>query len=904
MASALDYIILGHSRGEGGQKRRKLLMFNGALPSHDPSFYAQLLDLAPMPRAEGDAGAALALTDYDGARLLLASIQPDAADPSAYTEHVVFIPRLLMAEAASQLPPWLAELPEASDDLNRTLPLLQAPDFAPTDIQTRAERLSRLLDELPEARFDHALTLLGAVLHERRLTVAQYPADFERRLALVSGLQALLPGPLAARLTFATHAPEKCQQRPHLIFADDAEAAPAWLYDWSKPEVNAALLDHPYIEALREIWQGDIAALASEIQNLARLALMDAGSNDLGRELERIAEGFRLDRQALAQDELVATEAIIGILDGERPPSPEARRAYIKKLLRNALSQRDRAAGTRVAEELEKDGSLESALSQIFDEMLEDQPDAVYVFIRNRLMHLGVDEAWIPRLQAAARLSLEVAIDQGDVGALAGWLELIAHEPQAWKLNDILQDAILRAKQRAYSDGELGIHLILIAVRRAPEIVDALYQDEKLIRALETNVQVALKEASADSLERLIHEKSEHFLLALVHGVEVCDDVLVSEPTAKALWSLYESDQRIDLPAVYRPPAVTRLLATQASHQMSEAALAYLFNRIIAGDDRKLILDTARHFAERDLLFPRLSGALERDALPLDKVASVMNAVSGIKSAPPHEVIDAYFALLDYYQWEDQTQRLMEALARLMAKHPKARLSYRHLWRLFEACQALEIEGATRVAMTHLLLQYGEEEDLSVVVEGLARIWRRIGLNKALQTAVNSWWREYAHSSSLTRLGRLERELEAQRQLEAQKHILYSVLAMRRWLHNQDPLELADSINTTYTILEHIADAFDADHIHEIDSRTIRRELDEVGGGLSSEERHILANNLRDLAHRITQMAEKRSKPSLIRSEEGIERQLQQGEANPQGSIDMMKWIAGYLDGAHQQSDD
>ena len=126
---------------------------------------------------------------------------------------------------------------------------------------------------------------------------------------------------------------------------------------------------------------------------------------------------------------------------------------------------------------------------------------------------------------------------------------------------------------------------------------------------------------------------------------------------------------------------------------------------------------------------------------------------------------------------------------------------------------------------------------------------------------------------------------------------------MRRWLHSQDPVELAESISATFTILEHIAEAFDAEHIHEIDSHTIRRELDEVGRGLSSEQRHILANNLRNLANRITQMAEKRSKPSLIRSDDSIERQLQHGEADPQGSIDMMKWIAGYLDGAHAESD-
>ncbi len=903
VASALEYVILGHN-DEGGKTGRKLLLFNGALPSLDPRFYAQLIDLEPMPDADGKAGAALVLVDHDGGRMLLAAIQPAVDGSSAYTEHYVFMPADTLAESALQFEQWLAVLPQSSADIDRTLPLLQPPATITVDSETRAENLGRILDELPEDRFDHVLTLLGALVHERGLVIARYPPDFQQRLALIAGLQALMPGRLAARLSFASHAPAKSQHGPRLSFADEVKGAAGWVYDWSSPSVSADVMVHPYIEVLRELWRGDVIELATAIQSLAPLAGSGVESGDLGRELSQIAERYWIDYQVQAPADVVTTEAIVRILDGAAPPSDEMRRQYIRKLLHNALSERDAAAGKRVAEELEKDASLESDLSETFDIMLEDQPDAVYVFIRNRLMNLGVDEAWIPRLQAAARSSLEVAIEEGDVGTLAGWLELIAHEPQTYQLHDILQEAILQARQRAYTDGELGIHLILIAVRRVPEIVNALYQDERLISALESKVRKALQGASAASIEQLIDEKPEYFLLALYHGIQVSDDVLATLPTVKRLWSLYESDERVNLPAVFRPPAAARLLATEASHQMTDEALDFLFESIVACDDRKLIVDTAHHFADRELLFPRLSQALESDVMSLDKVLSVMSVVGGIKSAPPNEVIDAYFSLLDYFQWEPQTQRLMEALSRLMAKHQEARVSYRHLWRLFEACRELETEGATRVSMTHLLLQYGEEEDLSIVVDGLGRIWRQIGLSKALQGALNTWWRHYTHGLSLSQLQRLERELEPQRQLEPQKHILYSVLAMRRWLHSQDPIELAESINTTYTILEHITEAFDAEHIHEIDSHTIRRELDEVGRGLSSEQRHILANNLRNLAHRITKMADRRSKPSLIRSDDSIERQLQHGEANPQGSIDMMKWIAGYLDGAHPHSED
>ena len=852
---------------------------------------------------EGNVCPALVLVDYDGARMLLATIQPSKDSPLAFTDHYVFIPADALSESAIQLERWLAFLPEVSLDLNRTLPLLQPPDFTSIEIETRAEHLGQILEELPDDGFEHVLTLLGAMMHERQLVIPGFRPDFKQRLALISGIQALVPGKLASRMTFASHAPAKSHHRPQLAFAENVDDETTWVYDWANPQIIVEVLDHPYIDVLRVLWSGDVTALAADIQNLASLGELDDETNDLATGLRRLSDRFWVDHNVQTGDE-VSTEAIMRILDGASPPSDALRYRYIEKLLYNAFNNRDAAAGTRVAEELEKDIKLEGALSGVFDEMLEDQPDAVYVFIRNRLIHLGMDYKWIPRLQEAARLSLEVAIQDGDVGTLAGWLELIAHEPPDYQLQDILREGILSTTKRAYEDGELGIHLILIAARRVPEIVDDLYDDEQLIAALETNVRKALQSASADSLEQLIDEKAEYFLLALFHGIKVSDALLVTMASVRKLWSLYDSDERVNLPTVYRPPAVTRLLATESSHQMTDEAADFLFENIVNSDDRKLIVDTAHHFADRELLFPRLSNALESDSIPLEKALSIMHAVSSIKSAAPGDLIDAYYSLLDYYQWEPQTQRLLESLARVMAKHHDVQVSYRHLWKLFDCCHELQIEGSARISIMQLLLQYAEEEDLAVVVEGLARIGRQIGWSKTLQATFNAWWRDYTHKCSLTQLQQLERELEAQRHLEQQKQILKSVLAMRRWLRSQNPVEFAEAIDTTFTVLEHITEAFDLTNLSEIDSHTIRREVDAVGGVLSSEQCHILANNLRNLANRITQMAEKRSKPSLIRSDDSIERQLLHGEVNPQGSIDMMKWIAGYLDGAHPLSED
>lgn len=906
MASALEYLVLGHEQDEHGDTRYLLLLFNGALPSLDPAFYIRIIDMEPMTDESGAGQPSLALVEYDGPQLLLVAAQP-AGPAGSFNDHFVFMPVSAVAESAVQFEDWLTLLPEATGDVNVTLPSLPPPDFNPNDSQTRARHLQYLIDMYSADGFESLLSLLGAVIDPRQLRVSGFPPDFRMRLAFVSAIQALLPGRLASSITFASHTPIKCQSKPQIMFVEDADLASEeegalWL-DWGQPRIISEAADHPFLDVLRLLWSGDIAAMAADIQRMAVGGFSAVLPADLSSELRQLAERFWVDHHVQSGEE-VATDVLIAILESAEAPSKNLRRLYIEQLLQNALNNRDAAAGRWVSEALDKDAELEAALFGQFDELLEEQPDAVYVFIRNRFIHLGVDEAWLPHLQRAARKSLDVAIQEGDVGTLAGWLELIAHEPYVYQLQEILRDSILSAAVRAYSDGELGIQLILIAARRVPDIVDELYNDEALIAALDDNVRAALRNASAETLDALIDEKAEFFLLALFHGVNTSDQLLVTAASTRKLLSLASAKRRAELPAVYRAPALIRHLATQASHQMTDEALDILFRHVIDGDDRNLMTETVRHLAEKELLFPRLGDTLERDSLPLDKVLSIMNAAGSAKNAAPRDVIDTYFDLLDYYQWEPQTQRLMEALTRVMAKHHEVEVSYRHLWTLFGACQELQVEGATRVAMTQLLTQFAADEDLKLVVEGLAKICRQIAFSEGLQDAVNNWWREYTHDCAMPQLQRLQRELDAQRHMEAQKHILMTVLAMRRWLHSRGPAELTQAINTTYIMLEHITEAFDVAHLAETDPRTIRREVDVVSRELSSEQRHILANNLRNLAMRITQMAERRSKPSLIRSDDTIDRQLMHGEANPQGSVDMLKWIAGYLDGAHPRKSD
>lgn len=891
MTSALAYVILG-AADEAEDSERTLLSFSGALPSLETAFYTAFAQLLPMPAADDTRQPALAMLTFDNTRMLLINCQPNSADAGS-TEHYIFVPHG-SAPDASQLEDWLTHLPQAPSDLDMTVMTMSAPDFVAPTAASRSQRVDWLLEKLADGELETALALLSALIDERRLAFAGYPLDFRARLELVAGFQALLPGKIAARISFATHAPVSFQHAPQLTFADSANSDD-FLVEWGAPIASEAATTHPYIDLLRSLWQDDAQALAKELQQLD--CLVDDADSGLAAALAAVTRRYQLDKQ-VAESAEVGTESMLAAVDGGAPPTGELRHVYFARLLHNALHKRDRAAGRRVAEEMASDQQLEERLLRDLDTMLDNQPDAVYVFIRNRLIDLGIDPDWIVRLQTAARSSLDVAIQDGDGGTLARWLELLAREPQSYELSDILRDSILAARPRAYDDGNLGIQLILIAARRFPDIVDESCRDERLLAALSEPRRLALQSPSAVHLAALADKDAGTFLLALLRGMQSSAEPLVALAVARRLWTLNNADERINLSPEYQPGALIQQLMTQSSHLLADDALDYLFARLVAGDDLELTAKAAEHLAERQQLFPRLTRTLERAALPLDKLIAIMNAVAGIKDAPPQALVDAFFSLLDHYHWDAQAQHMMEVLARLLAKHPEAQALDRHLWKLYESCRALQLEGGCRVAVSQLLREYGEE-DPAALVSGIARICRQVDWSKTLQELVNDWWRAYAQSLALAQLQRLERELDGQRQLEPQKQILKTALAMRRWLHSRDAVDFAEAINTAFIIVEQFTDAFDGAPI-EIDSRTIRSEVDALSQALTSEQRHILATNLRNLSQCITHMAENRSKPSLIRSDDSIDRQLMHGEAHPHGAIDMMKWVAGYLDGAHQ----
>lgn len=911
MINTLKYVIVGQATSRDHvDKDLALLAYTEGVPSQDPHYYKNIINIEPMPLADERNSQSLAIVDFDADTFVLARTHFQQGNLELPVYQYIFLPKDLLSGIGGQVNPLVTLVEDPIPPYSAhhvTVPPLGIPTPPTGTLNKRVTQIRRLYSNILDENFELVLTLLGAAINPRRLLLRNFPMDLDMRLGVIKGLRMLLPSSLAPRLTFSTYMDVVPNDTPLIVFSRSENEHRRWVLDWENMQVIPAVLEHPYIIQLRKLWDDDVDEFIGTIKPMDILSVNLTEGELLRERLSNIANRYQRDLD-VRSEKAVPTDGLIATLESSSPPQGQLRFQYLNMLLRHALEDRDTAAGSFVAQELDGDPTLEKALSNIFDEELQSQPDAVYVFARNRLNSIGIDERWLVRLQAAAVSSLEVAINDGDTQTLASWLELISREPHSYGLAEILRQGILAAQPRARQDGQLGIQLILMAAKRDPETLELLYADDELMAALPDNVGAALQDYDRNALDSLIGGEASYFLLALSHAIQMATEPMVSAQAINALWQLYTDKTSVNLPNPYQPENLIQSLATNGSPSLTDAALDMLLNLILTNGDDALFMSLAHYLVNTENLFPRLSNALQHSSRAFEDILSLMSNVSSIENILPDGLMETYFNLLDYWEWDSTTQPMVEQLARLLYQNPDIQPTTVQLWKVLSAASEMRLESATRTITHRLLEPLADVKEEARLAEDVLRIHKLIAWNKSALAVLIQWWREYVQTCKLAQLQRLERELEGKRALENLRNIVQTTIAMRRILGiNRSFSDFATAINLAYTILGSITDAFDNQSKQqptEIDSRTLRDELDLVAGDLPPDERHILAKNLRELAQLVTGMAEKRSKPSLIRNEEAIERQLYSGESTPQGSIDIMKWMAGYLGGTHANSDE
>ena len=749
------------------------------------------------------------------------------------------------------------------------------------------------------------LAWLAAALHPRGLLVRSN-GTLTTRLSLVQGLMMLLPPTLRTYMSFSTHSLTTPPRPPAIIFSPAENDSGRWRISKSD-EIDDGLLEHPYIAHLLHLWQQNILDFVATLRDIDRLAGMliqpQPGMNARDA-LTQLTVRHQQDLN-VRQNAPVGTGAILTTLTGDAAPEGDLRLRYFETLLRNTLDERDPAASKLIATTLDNDAVLDERLDSIFENALESQPDAVYAFVRNRLSE-GVEERWLERLHESARRSLSVAISSGDTPTLIGWLKLITREPASYRLRDILHEGLLTARERVGdNDSELARELLTLAVKRDPNIIPALLEDPQMQTAQDDTLAAALK-GDARAIETLSGESRELFLLALAQAANYEEDS-ISAGAMRTLWNMYENPAAGSLAQHYRPLTRIRdLITPEQINSLEKSALEALFTLMLAAREDELFYELAASvFQEENSAV--LATAFEQCGRPIDDIMTLINTLETQDILQPEQIIEICVILLTNRSHNQNTVPLTEKLARTLNSQPESTVPAGVLWQMLQTAATERSEMMARVATRRLLNDIGENAVETQVIELLVQLYNGTAWSDPAHETILEWWRTFTDEQSLQQLQKYDRAFADRKNLDVLHSIVQTTIAMRRALGQRSLAEFADAIATSYSILQALSDAFPSGTRQGIllDRATVRQAINSRSDELTPDVRQVLATNLRELAQLVAAISDSRSKPSLLGpGADDLERALMTGEATPVGAIDMMKFLSGYMEGAHRKDDD
>jgi hypothetical protein len=600
----------------------------------------------------------------------------------------------------------------------------------------------------------------------------------------------------------------------------------------------------------------------------------------------------------------VTPEALIAALTDLPPGDPE-RIVCAEALFAEALERSEPQSALAVAEAWDEDTSVAEALRARFDEALHTQPDAAYRFVRIRLAS-GTDETWRLRLHQAALAALHVAITDGDADTVTNWLTLIAREPAAYNLSEILYHGILSAQTRAGEDPKLAKALVLLALKRSPDALDALLDTPVIVNVLPADLRDILSHGAGDLLALLGSYSSDAFMAGVGRATERQWGALLTPPVVDQLWHFYSGGAGGTLPARYQPEQVIEAWAAGGARWMTAAAF-----------DRALLLALRD---ARDDLAQKLAGQMSGDADVEGRMQSVLRqcerspadvatlvcrwASNGIlDKGDATTALETAAAELD---WSAAAAPLVHQWGLFAQQQPNTLTPDETLWQMLAFAAEQEDELVARATARQLYARLERSEDEALLVDGLAALFEQVKWSDEASGQVMAWWREFTLQQPPARLSRLDRALDGKRELDDARAVTTTILAFRKMIGKRTLKQFADDIHLAFSMLEALMSAFDSDgkRVVAFDPVTMRAELDVHEGALSEQERHILATDFRELAHLIGVMGDHRSKPNLIRREEDLDRQLMRGDQEPHGAVDMLKWMAGYIDGLQASDED
>lgn len=603
-----------------------------------------------------------------------------------------------------------------------------------------------------------------------------------------------------------------------------------------------------------------------------------------------------LDARVLSGED-VPSESLIEAIEGDSPPQGDLLVQYARRLLQAALGVRDVAAAHSVAELMDTHPAVNAELEITLNAALIHEPDTVYAFIRAHLSE-SANPVWLERLRAAAVSSLQVAISAGNTETVMSWLTLIAREPPYYGLSAVLHDGILAARERAYQIEDLARQLLSFAAKRDGGALAILLADNTLISSLTNNIGRVLREHTGDPLMFLQNWGAELFLAALGRAAEAGIGDLFTLESIEKLWEMLAYRQPPETPDSFHPDQIIQVLIAQGVDMLTPEKYQAFVAQLLSRNHPDFFLQWVDTLTTQKKVLVMLLDLLEDSPRGLQDVLDRAGQSVGSGDMNPQQAADLYILLLSAREWRKTDLPAAEQLARLM-QQPTLTVEPNLLLMLLNLASETRNELIVRTGTRRLVNEIEPIEDEGELVEELRLLITRTQWSVGTTQFILNWWRDFVRMQSFARLQRLDQSFEGKRGLDEARAILQSLIAIRKMIGQRTLPELAGQVKAAYSVLEDLSEAFDplAKRAFVFDQLIVRAELDDREDQVSPHERKVLANNLKKLGQLIVLLSDNRTKTTLMRRGEELDRDLMTGEQEPHSAIDAMKWLAGYWDG-------
>jgi len=372
------------------------------------------------------------------------------------------------------------------------------------------------------------------------------------------------------------------------------------------------------------------------------------------------------------------------------------------------------------------------------------------------------------------------------------------------------------------------------------------------------------------------------------------------------VWALYHGSGSLNYLPGHAPADIVAEWAQTGASWLSDEALRTLLLLALRDREDDYFLALARRLSEQDRFLGIIANAFIGAERGANDTLTLINALLTSGDLSQQEAVELMALLLSAWDWSRAALPMMSAVARIAQAHPQVTAPAEVWWRLLEIAAELREEPLGRAALRRLTADLDDLEDDGALTEALLRMQPLAAWHPALRAGLMAWWRGFARAQPPARLQRLDKLFDGKKTLDELRAALNTVIAFRRMLGKRSLKTFTEDLDTAFRVLQGMSEGFDPSPRRStaFDPAVIREELDSRRAELTDAELKILTNTLKELANLIAELGDNRSKASLMRRGEDIDRQLITGEQTPHSAVDALKWMAGYLSGAQSNADD